>query len=838
MAEPANIESGLSEAGPEVSGKSAALSASETFSMTNFLVALTSRNRFDEGVRLALFAVSPLFFVIAASLGTAPADLNTINILNYSHLGIPVLAVGITVLPARHLIMAAVVFLASFLIAELILLVFSGSSGWTALGMMKSLIEATCVGLASGVVARSHYYGGGDRNEPKYPELLGLACGAAVVTIGWAVGILSLWVELHTDLYAAEFGDLAFVMVQRILRLGMIAAGLVLLLRAPPKLETAPEVALLMGAFTLLGLLNRAGYSMVPSIDPAILGLFLFLFRPVRVATAGTLGGICIYIALTGVYLELPTSVDIVDMKDNVLGNILLIVLVFLATMRLQSQRLEHNQLQALGRMARLQGMARYGHFRVDVLDGSLFFDELTQHILGVPERMTTDQFRQMVPAQDRDYTRALFTPIDKGGVALSFRFNMGDGSGEREKFRNLACHAISDTLDDGRVMNYGFLGDVTQERVQEERLRTVLAELSERQGQQTQLFSVISHELRTPASIVSMLADEMDEGRPWAVVGPKMRTVVDQLLSVLADMRQAVRPEENLPVRIESFRPADLAHNLVEVLKPIADAHGVQMVLQLDLGAQSLRSTDRMRLNQTLSNLLKNSLVHSQATEVVLRFSTLDNGFCVWTVSDNGRNLPVTQRDNLFQPFVRSKAEGMQTDGSGLGLFIAKSAMELLGGKLEYVNRPLSGAEFRITLNMPVVTEQALKASQATDGTPLKDLSQLSALVLEDSETMGELLVSRLAREFREVKWLRDGASGLAWLSLHSADVVITDLYMPGMNGDELAQKLRKKGLKCPIIGMTAADAGEDVERFRKSGVNKVLTKPVRPKDLRQALG
>ena len=83
----------------------------------------------------------------------------------------------------------------------------------------------------------------------------------------------------------------------------------------------------------------------------------------------------------------------------------------------------------------------------------------------------------------------------------------------------------------------------------------------------------------------------------------------------------------------------------------------------------------------------------------------------------------------------------------------------------------------------------------------------------------------------------MRDGRTGLSWALAHGPDVVVTDLFMPGLSGDELILKLRAKDFSGPIIGMTATDFGDDVDRFRASGANDVFTKPINVKSLEQAL-
>ena len=222
------------------------------------------------------------------------------------------------------------------------------------------------------------------------------------------------------------------------------------------------------------------------------------------------------------------------------------------------------------------------------------------------------------------------------------------------------------------------------------------------------------------------------------------------------------------------------------------------------------------------------------------IRYEETEGPVGHWRISDNGRNIPLIARETIFHPFVRGDGTGTMVDGSGLGLYIAKEAIELLGGKIEYVEIPLSGAEFHISvpLSTQIETLPTHGAQQEAEhpGSTV-DLTSRSVLVVEDSETMGDLLVARLERIFGEVVWKRDGTSGLAWAQSHAPSVVITDLFMPGLGGDELVKRLRESGFEGPVIGMTATDMGEEVERFRNSGTDEVFTKPINVKTLERVL-
>ena len=787
-------------------------------------------------IGLLYLAVS-LFQTASFAIGGPRLDEVTIVVFAYSHIAVPTLVLGIAILPTRALWLVFVSFFGCFIMAELIYMLWKSPGLWSSGLMIRGLLVNSTVGLVAGAAARWVLTEHGRGNAGFHPESAGLLAGIVMAGLGCILGGLLMWTEIHTVLHPDEIWQLEIALAERFVRLGLISAALLLAFLTLPDRRSLPEISLHILAFGLLGLLGSYGYDLVPVLDAPLLGLFLLIARPVRVSVPGVLGGIFLYIVLTGRYLDLPFHLETADFKMNVVANIMFVLMMLIAYGRGRSNRIERIQMQTLGRMSRAQELARFGYFLFDFTDGTAHFDPLAQGILKIPAVMQGTDFLARVHPDDRDAVSFASTTRSETGVSFSFRFCEEETWRGSANVHHFTGFILFEHSDGGRMLTYGIVVDVTQEHVQEEHLSQVLAELSERQGQQTQLFSMISHELRTPASILSMLADELDDGRPWAEIGVQMRAVLDQLLSILTDMRQTVRPEQNLPIRIEAFQPRALATSICDSFRSMAQMRGITIIARLGPGGDDTRWTDRVRLNQTLANLVKNAIVHSQATEIVIEYQEGPGPNSTWTVSDNGRNIPAKQRDRLFQPFARNSEAASGADGSGLGLYIAKGAVELLGGTLTYEDQPLSGALFRITLPFGKPEEGLGQSADVSGNLALPDLSSLTALVVEDSETMGGLLLARLSKEFREVKWLRDGTSGLAWISLNRPDVVISDLFMTGMNGDELARKLRERGFDRPIIGMTATEIGAEMDRFRAAGADAVITKPLRVHDLRLAL-
>jgi two-component system, sensor histidine kinase len=299
------------------------------------------------------------------------------------------------------------------------------------------------------------------------------------------------------------------------------------------------------------------------------------------------------------------------------------------------------------------------------------------------------------------------------------------------------------------------------------------------------------------------------------------------------------VRPEENLPVSQEPFRPQDLAETVRNTFLLMAGTRGITLRLDLSAEAAQERVSDRVRVNQALSNLVKNAILHSGARTVTLSYAEEqgpDGRECVWAVTDNGRGIDAADRPSLFLPFSRiTDPERTRADGSGLGLFVTRTAAELLGGTVTYESPQQGGSRF--VLRLPAPDLPVADIAPPKDAAPAALVAPLRVLVVEDSDLIGELLVARLNRIVAEVTWVRSGSEGLIAHDRMKPDVVLTDLFMPEMGGDEMTSTLRATGATCPIIGMTAAAIGDERSRFEVAGTDFVLTKPVSTAELIEAL-
>jgi CheY-like chemotaxis protein len=202
--------------------------------------------------------------------------------------------------------------------------------------------------------------------------------------------------------------------------------------------------------------------------------------------------------------------------------------------------------------------------------------------------------------------------------------------------------------------------------------------------------------------------------------------------------------------------------------------------------------------------------------------------------VTDDGIGIRPEDVSRMFEPFQRGGDDARnRADGSGLGLYIVRSSSELLGGSVEYFPAPEGGAGYHIRLPEP-----EMSATDFTDEetTPIEDLdlSKLTLLLAEDNALVAEVTISRLEKFIGKVVHAENGRIALDMVPKVKPDLIITDLFMPEMAGDELTRILRREGFTKPIIGLTAAVVGDDMQLFGEAGASTVMSKPLEERILK----
>lgn len=624
--------------------------------------------------------------------------------------------------------------------------------------------------------------------------------------------------------------------IYRVIRGGTVAAGFMLAVIEAPSLRDLGRALALSMLFPALALVHVAGFGMYPMLDAVALALLIAMFAPIRIAALTALLGVSFFSALTGHFLNDTASTateGVWHVRYSVAG---LVMTVLLAAMRSLHNHGRQQSIGAIRRLNRVRDFASVGVFSINLTNGQIRADRSTRRILGIPADCRAGTLLDRFDGVDRqDLAQALKADRDRS-AALLLRLRAADDGSPRPVIRLFLWY---ERAPSGEAVAYGLAVDVTVEHEQERALKATLAELSSRQQRQAQIFSIISHELRTPASILSMLLEELERDPADGRTRKQLRDAMDQLLGVLADMRQTVNPTQNLPVRIGPYKPAELAESLRTTLAPMARDAGMTIDLSLGQGADVARLGDSLRLRQALSNLLRNAILHSRGSVVRIAFRAAppdtEGGppLTLWEVTDNGIGIPEADVDRLFEAFERGGADpGKRVDGSGLGLFIARNSIEVLGGSIMHFRPGGGGAGYRITLPGALAEEGEAPAPPAP--APATVHPEARVLLAEDNGLVAEVMRNRLLRFVGTVEVVGNGKDALDRIAEGGIDLLITDLFMPEIDGDELIRQLRARGHGLPVIGLTAAVVGDDLERMRAAGATVVLAKPVDMAQLR----
>ncbi len=376
-----------------------------------------------------------------------------------------------------------------------------------------------------------------------------------------------------------------------------------------------------------------------------------------------------------------------------------------------------------------------------------------------------------------------------------------------------------------GKELFYVSWRDISDRKELEMQRERAIEELNAKKNEQDKLFAIIGHELRTPAAALNMMLESGD------CDANELLSTSEHLISVLDDMRAVTRPNERIQGKvIESSLLAELQIAIAMQERLLSD-HEITLHTDFALEAEDVCAINAQLLRQIIINLMKNAVIHGCGKELWLAARPLPDAACsyVITIEDNGRGVLPEDQANLFEPFVRGQSDA---EGTGLGLHVSREfARESLGGDLVFEERVEGGARFVLTVSF-----KAIDALEVQHESSL-DLIGKRVLLAEDNQLIRQLTQKLLLKEGVVVDAVEDGLQAYERLKNTTYDCLLTDLFMPKMNGFELTQKARELGYRGPIIAISSAIIGSETDKALAMGVDAVLPKPLNIDQLRRCL-
>ena len=363
-----------------------------------------------------------------------------------------------------------------------------------------------------------------------------------------------------------------------------------------------------------------------------------------------------------------------------------------------------------------------------------------------------------------------------------------------------------------------------------------------------------MSHDIRTPMNgIIGMnyIAASKVGTDDKAVLSclKKMETASKFLLSLINDILDMSKIESGkMELSSKVFSLDDLLENIRNMMEITAAEKHLEFKTVFSIGTEYGYLGDALRVNQILMNLLSNAFKFTKQGAVRLEVSSqkADDRYdqITMVVADTGIGMSQEYLDRLFTPFLQENTETAENyGGSGLGLSIVKSLVDLMGGTITVHSEKGVGTEFVVILSLKRVSIEPQKSTRERMA-KANILKGKRVLMAEDNELNAEIVMEILRMKGIEFDWVQTGKAAVERFEAVEQgyySMILMDIHMPEMDGLTAARKIRSskhpdRGA-IPICALSANAFEDDIEASRKAGMNDHLKKPLELDELYAAL-
>ena len=359
---------------------------------------------------------------------------------------------------------------------------------------------------------------------------------------------------------------------------------------------------------------------------------------------------------------------------------------------------------------------------------------------------------------------------------------------------------------------------------------------------EQIEFFNNITHEIKTPLTILISSLDNVTETSDTGEESKKrIKTTVKRINSLFEQMLnfQKVTSTEHLAMDVSEIDLNKHLNKRVTNFKPLTEEHQLEIIVE-NKWEDRFFYFDKDVFDKILLNLISNAIKYSfDNGKIYIKLGKTHLNELKIEIIDEGLGIPKDQQKYILNRYYRARnVINSQRPGTGLGLMMVKKLLEKTGGSISFISEENKGTEFTVILkNLKYDYHKKLSTLQNTvknnepleEQTEIDDFSDSKILIVEDNDELREVLTQTLGVYF-QIFEANNGKEGLEQASQIFPDIILTDLIMPEMDGMQMAKKLKDDiNLNhIPVFMMTVLQNSAQKIESIETGISEYIEKPI----------